>query len=487
LFRFFLNVKIEAQTAPANHMFTNRSMLIGISLLAIIGGGVYFSLSGESNSQGNALVESENASSTSAAFAASIKNCPFETSGTPKHGPVIINEIAWMGTKDSANDEWIELKNISGSTSSMAGWELINQNEKIKVVFKSGAKIGADSFYLLERGSADFLTGIKADTFFTGSLKNNGDNFRLFDKNCGLIDEIISSSSWPAGDNAARKTLERDWKTFAWHTSTSVGGTPKAENDIQNNQTPIINDARMNNSVIPAQAGILSNDKNLESSDSQDPRSPEQATPVDGFRGDDNTLYSINSKPPSLTKSNVNHILISQVQITGGTGKTNNDFIEIYNPTNLQVNLKGYRLVKRAQNGTSDILIKSWTVDTFIPAFGFYLWANSSYTDISVAPDATTSEDISDDNGIAIRFGPNDTGVIIDSVAWGNAQNAFVDGVASPLNPSAGQSLLRKGWQNGACFSASLDSSIGNGCDTGNNALDFELMRVSVPRDSQIR
>jgi hypothetical protein len=137
--------------------------------------------------------------------------------------------------KTARTDEWIELENISTSTTSMGGWELVNQNEKIKVVFKSGAKIGAEGFYLLERGSSDFLTGIKADTFFTGSLKNSGDSFRLFDKNCGLIDEIIGSSSWPAGDNAARKTMERDSKTLAWHTSVFVGGTPKEENDDQKN------------------------------------------------------------------------------------------------------------------------------------------------------------------------------------------------------------------------------------------------------------
>jgi hypothetical protein len=165
-------------------------------------------------------------------------------------------------------------------------------------------------------------------------------------------------------------------------------------------------------------------------------------------------------------------------------GKTDNDFIELYNPTSLQIYLKGYRLVKRAQNGTSDTLIKSWTIGTPIPAYGFYLWANSGYTDISVITDATTSESISDDNGIAIRYGPNDTGAIIDSVAWGKAQNAFIEGNAFPSNPSAGQSILRKGWQNNVCLSAEFDATIGNGCDTKNNAEDFELMQISRPRDS---
>ncbi len=132
-------------------------------------------------------------------------------------------------------------KIFPGSTTNMGGWELVNQNGKIKVAFKSGAKILAGDFYLLERGSTDFLPGIKADTFFIGSLKNSGDSFRLFDKDCALIDEVIGSSSWPAGDNTSKKTMERGSETFKWYTSKIEGGTPKAENDGQNNQGPTVN------------------------------------------------------------------------------------------------------------------------------------------------------------------------------------------------------------------------------------------------------
>lgn len=478
-------------------MFTNRLVLVGISLLAIVGGGVYFSLSPNNIGQGNALVESRNASGTSATSATSFKSCSFETSGTPKHGQVIINEIAWMGTKGSANGEWIELKNISSSTANMGGWGLVNQNEKIKVVFKSGAKILTGGFYFLERGSADFLTGIKSDTFFTGSLKNNGDSFRLFDKDCNLIDEVISSSSWPAGDNTSKKTMERDSETFKWHTSKVVGGTPKEENDQGSMVPPSQSYGGQSNGqgktiVIPASPERSRGTKVIQQNHASGPGI--QGRTLDSIinildsrlHGNDNTLYSINSTPPSLTKSNVDHILISQVQITGGAGKTDNDFIEIYNPIDEQFNLRGYRLVKRAQNGTSDTLIKSWTADTFIPAYGFYLWANSGYTDISVAPDATTSETLSNDNGIAIRLGSNDIGTIIDSVAWGKTQNIFIEGAVFPSNPGVNQDLLRKSWQN-SCVAASLDASIGNGCDTGNNAGDFELIQVSEARDSRVR
>jgi hypothetical protein len=457
-------------------MLTNRSILIGISMLAIIGGGLYFGLSPGGIDGGAAT-----ANDTGNTAATSTKKCSFETSDSPEHNSVIINETAWMGTKNSPNDEWIELKNISSTTAGMGGWELVNQNEKIKVAFKSSAKILAGDFYLLERGSSDFLPDIKADTFFIGSLKNSGDSFRLFDKNCALIDEVIGSSSWPAGDNTLKKTMERDSKTLKWFTSKIEGGTPKAENDGQNDQVPMINGQGNTASKDTTSTTVIDN---VRTNATRTLSTSTQPTP-----STDSIYLTSNTQPAPVITSN--HILISQIQITGGKGKTDDDFVELYNPTEQQFNLKGYRLVKRTGNDTNDSLIKSWTTNAFIPAFGFYLWANSSFTDISVSPDSTTSETLSNDNGVAIRFGPNDTGAVIDNVAWGKAQNFFSTSSTAftsnpfPLNPSASQSLLRKSWQNGACFSASLDTSIGNGCDTGNNAGDFELMQVSEPRDSQ--
>ncbi len=136
-------------------------------------------------------------------------------------------------------------------------------------------------------------------------------------------------------------------------------------------------------------------------------------------------------------------VAISQIQITGGTGHTTDDFIELYNQSDTSFNLKGYRLVKRtASAGSLDSLIKSWTDDTIIPARGFYLWANSSYSAIPIAPDSATSASIADNNGVAIRLGASDSGEIIDSVAWGSALNGFT--VVSTENPGAGQALVRQ-------------------------------------------
>jgi predicted extracellular nuclease len=158
------------------------------------------------------------------------------------------------------------------------------------------------------------------------------------------------------------------------------------------------------------------------------------------------------------------HLVISEVQIAG-SGRVNEDFIEIYNPTSSNVDLDGYRIVKRTASGTSDSSIKSWNSETIIPAHGHYLWANSSWAP-SVTPDTTTASTLAANNGIALRQGPMDTGTIIDSVAWGTATNAFVETSPFPTNPGANESLERVG------------------DDTNNNSVDFVLQTNPNPQNS---
>jgi hypothetical protein len=136
-------------------------------------------------------------------------------------------------------------------------------------------------------------------------------------------------------------------------------------------------------------------------------------------------------------------IVISAVQITGGVGKTSEDFIELYNASPAPVDLNGFRLVKRTATASTDASLKAWSSETIIQPHHFYLWANSSFAGITAAPDTTTSSTLADNNGIALRQGSNDTGIIYDSLAWGNTANGFEN--VSIINPGAGESLIRTG------------------------------------------
>jgi hypothetical protein len=118
-------------------------------------------------------------------------------------------------------------------------------------------------------------------------------------------------------------------------------------------------------------------------------------------------------------------LYISGVQTSGGAGHTTDDYIELFNPGAVAVNLKDFKLVKRTAHSAADSIIKSWTEDALVPAYSFYLWANTSYSSILALPDTSSSSSVADDNGVALRFGSLDTGQLVDSVAWGLADNGF--------------------------------------------------------------
>ncbi|HPN96192.1 MAG TPA: lamin tail domain-containing protein [Candidatus Moranbacteria bacterium] len=113
------------------------------------------------------------------------------------------------------------------------------------------------------------------------------------------------------------------------------------------------------------------------------------------------------------------NLKFSKIQYGGGEGRPDEDFITIINRFSEPINLKGYRLVKRSAKATHDTTIKSWTADTLVSPDSFYTWANSKngFAE-SIKADVSTTQTITEGNGIALRLGKEDEGTIIDSVNW---------------------------------------------------------------------
>ncbi|MGE5392470.1 MAG: lamin tail domain-containing protein [Candidatus Saccharibacteria bacterium] len=177
--------------------------------------------------------------------------------------------------------------------------------------------------------------------------------------------------------------------------------------------------------------------------------------------------------PFFVSAATADHLVISQVQITGGKGKTGNDFIELHNPTDQAVSLTNWKLVKRTKTGATDSSLVSWnsTDSAAVPAYGYYLWANGDYLDIPVTPDITRKSTIAEDNGIALK---DSGGNVIDSVGWGGASNIFVEGAAFvSFDGGKVQSLERKPGGIG-----------GNGQDSNSNSDDFFIQAAPHPRNS---
>lgn len=150
---------------------------------------------------------------------------------------VIINEIAWMGTNISANDEWIELYNNTDNNINLEGWFLKSEDGTPEI--KLTGIISANGFFLLERTDDETVANITADQIYKGALGNMGEKLKLYDNSGNLIDMINCSTGWFGGDNKTKQTMERKNSQISgtissnWQTSQKPGGTPRTKNSEQ--------------------------------------------------------------------------------------------------------------------------------------------------------------------------------------------------------------------------------------------------------------
>ncbi|MBU3964206.1 lamin tail domain-containing protein [Patescibacteria group bacterium] len=155
---------------------------------------------------------------------------------------VVINELAWMGTENSFNDEWIELYNPGDYPVNLDAWTIQTKDESLKI--KLSGSIGAKSYFLLERTDDSTIPEIIADIIYKGGLNNQGKQLLLLDNIGQVVDNIDCSLGWFAGNNENKKTMERIVSHVLgsdpnnWKTSQSPGGTPKSENSPNENIVP---------------------------------------------------------------------------------------------------------------------------------------------------------------------------------------------------------------------------------------------------------
>ncbi len=141
---------------------------------------------------------------------------------------VVINEIAWAGSVDDSNDEWIELYNTTTSEIDLNGWYI---EDDITTRYDLSGKIPAKGFFVIEK-SESAITNITADLIASISLANTGDALILKDPSGNIIDSVNSSGgAFPAGSNTTKATMERTDPKLSgdistnWNTAESSNGS----------------------------------------------------------------------------------------------------------------------------------------------------------------------------------------------------------------------------------------------------------------------
>jgi len=187
---------------------------------------------------------------------------------------------------------------------------------------------------------------------------------------------------------------------------------------------------------------------------------------------------------PTPTPSNLaNHIVISEIQINGDNA--NQDFVELYNPTNTNVNLNGWQIRRKTSGsgGSSEASLVSIGVGKSIPAYGFFLWANEQggYSS-SVGADVSNDNNLSENYSIVLK---NVSDEVVDSVAWGN-NTYYIEGTAISQSPATNESFERKAYSSSTTSSMTSGSDVekGNAYDSQDNISDFIVRMMSQPQNS---
>ncbi len=165
---------------------------------------------------------------------------------------------------------------------------------------------------------------------------------------------------------------------------------------------------------------------------------------------------------PTATLRPPVHIVISEFRSRGPAG-SDDEFVELFNPSAAAVNIGGWQIKKSSGCGTTITSLLTIPAGIILQPGQHYLAANTA-AGVS-SPDQTFSSTISDDGGVAV-LASNDS--IIDQVGM-CATTTYREGTAlASLTGTTDQSYQRR---SGGCV------------DTNNNTSDFTIITPANPQN----
>jgi hypothetical protein len=166
--------------------------------------------------------------------------------------------------------------------------------------------------------------------------------------------------------------------------------------------------------------------------------------------------------PPPASGSGV--VRVNEVQ-TGTTGSAADEFVELSNTGSTAVDIGGWKVAYRSASGTADTTLVTIPAGTSLPAGAFFVLGGSAYAGATPADLSFSAGLAATGGGVGIR---DSSGTLVDSVGWGTAANAFVEGSAAAApsaTPAPGSSIAR----------------FPDGHDTDTNAADFTVTSTATP------
>ncbi len=166
-------------------------------------------------------------------------------------------------------------------------------------------------------------------------------------------------------------------------------------------------------------------------------------------------------------------VVISEIQIGGDS--VYDEFIELYNPTDVEIDLEEWDLKRKTSSGSESNMLNN--IEGIIPAYGYFLIVpraqcgdssdKNCYKGLVPADDEYTTKSYLSKNNTVLLYDNN--GILIDKVGWGEAGDFESEVIID--NPENNQSIER----------ININGVIQ---DTNNNKNDFVLRDNPYPQNS---
>ena len=181
-----------------------------------------------------------------------------------------------------------------------------------------------------------------------------------------------------------------------------------------------------------------------------------------------------------------NHLVISEILIDGvfeSDASTNDEFVEIYNPTANPIDVSNWTIDYRSASSTTFNTKYTFPAGTIIQSHKYFLFGGGGVLN---RDNNTESLLLGLSNTGAGLFLRNSSSTTIDLIGWGTAISTNFEGTVA-VKPPQGVSLERKANLSSTSISMAIggiDEAEGNGYDSNNNSNDFVQRITPQPQNS---
>lgn len=328
-------------------------------------------------------------------------------------GDVVISEFRTRGSA-GASDEFIELYNPKGGGIAIGGWELRvltgTGNEALRATIPDGVVLEPGQHYLIANStSPGGYSGGSFDLSFSTGIVDNG-GIAIFDDNGVKIDSVGMSATSIYRETTFLTPLTGTSNQSYERKPGGVGGScTDTDNNINDFNDPPVN---------PSDPQTLSS-------------SPIYCAGVETFTPT-NTLLPTDTPTPTFTPTATAplSLVINEIGWSGTKYSSSDEWIELYNPNSVSIDLSGWRLT--TDDGNLDISLSGKTIlsgDYFL--IGRY---SSIFSDVTI--DLAYSSSIGkwsslSNNGSVLRL-LDPTGAPVDSANTTSVDGKWLAGSASP-------------------------------------------------------